>query len=136
MPKLRTPEQHHRSIASGGGFNSKVVRHSQGYKTEPKTQKANPAGVSQMGVAVKFHKEPIFQGKGYEPARVGSTGVPGRRGPEGAGPGGFGRMIYKTGSQSHYGPNAPTAVNTAPDIPATRPGRDIIGGFGPEKGKR
>jgi len=85
-----------------------------------------------MGVSTPFRKEPLIQGKGYEPAPVPATGVPGKYNSAQQGPGSQ-RTVYPTGSQTMYGRPAPNAVNRAPDPPAAKPGRDILSDFG--KGK-
>jgi hypothetical protein len=88
-------------IVSGGGYNSRVVKHDRKGKQEPVTHKGNVAGVAQQGMALAFKRSPITQGKGYEPKPMGSTGIANAtKGPAGAGPGGYGRTIYGSGSQS------------------------------------
>lgn len=88
-------------MKSGGGIQSRVVSHSRETKREPVTHKGNVAGVAQQGMAVQFPKQPITSGRGYEPKPVGSTGIANaRQGHSGAGPGGGGRTIFKSGSQS------------------------------------
>src|SRR5262245_23123306 len=88
-----------RSIMSGGGYNSRVVKHDHKYKQEPVTHRGNPAGVAQQGISTAFRKEPITQGKGYEPAAMGPTGVRGTYNPATQGPGSQ-RTVHPTGSQS------------------------------------
>src|SRR5262249_6121353 len=81
--------------------NSRVVSHAKAGKQEPVSDKGNPAGVAQQGMAVAFKKEPITSGGGYEPGKMEATGIAGaRKGPAGPGPGGGSRTIYKAGSQS------------------------------------
>ena len=127
------------TIKSGGGINSnKTVQSRSGGKVEPKAKAANVAGVAQQGMATAFKKEPLTQGKGYEPSPMAPTGAPGKYNAATQGPGSQ-RTIYRSGTQSQYGPNAPNAVNRAPDPPATAPGRDILSDYGPEasgKGRR
>src|SRR6516165_5643786 len=90
-----------RTIMSGGGINSNKTVHSRGYKTEPKAQAGNVAGVAQQGAATAFKKEPLFNGQGYSTRPQDDTGIANAtKGPAGAGPGGFGRTIYASGSQS------------------------------------
>jgi len=119
------------TIKSGGGINSnKTVQSRSGVKVEPKAQAANVAGVAQQGMATAFKKEPLIQGKGYEPQGMGPTGIANAtKGPVGAAPGGMGRTIYRSGSQS---PTPP-----AHEMPA---GRNTLAEYGPEsvtsKGKR
>jgi hypothetical protein len=120
--ELRGDSEMVRTIMSGGGFNSRVVKHDRKGKQEPVTHKGNVAGVAQQGRAVAFEKSPITQGKGYEPKPMASTGIAGaRQGHAGAGPGGGGRTIYKSGSQSPIPP--------AHGMP---PGRDTLSEFGPD----
>ena len=119
------------TIKSGGGINSnKTVQSRSGGKVEPTAKAANVAGVAQMGLSHAFKPEPMIQGRGYEPAQMGPTGIANAtKGPAGAGPGGYGRTIYKSGSQS---PTPP-----AREMP---PGRNTMAEFGPEsvtsRGKR
>jgi hypothetical protein len=95
--------------------------------TEPKTHRGNPAGVAQQGMATHFKKEPITQGKGYEPKAMPATGVPGYFNSAKAGPGSE-RTIMRSGSQSQYGKPVPDPAG---------PPRDILSQFGPEAtGKR
>jgi hypothetical protein len=114
---------------SGGGIQSRVVKQSKAYKSEPVANKASPAGANQLGAATAFRKEPLIQqGKGLNPPGVGATGVPGYFNSAKAGPG-SGRTIMKSGSQSQYGPVNPGEPRPAP--------RDILSEFGPEaSGKR
>ena len=103
-----------RTILSGGGANSRVAKNSQsGQKVEPRSTAINPAGVSQRDVSTAFRKEPVEIGPGYSTKAMPATGIAGaRQGPAGAGPGGMGRTIYKSGSQ------APTPA--AKQMPAGR----------------
>jgi len=52
-----------RTIMSGGGINSNKTVHSRGYKTEPKAQAGNVAGVAQQGAATAFKKEPLLMAR-------------------------------------------------------------------------
>jgi hypothetical protein len=117
-----------RTIISGGGYNSRQVSHRREPKTEPVTHRGNPAGVAQQGMAVQFRKEPLQQGphSGYEPGKTGSTGIANAsKGPAGAGPGGYGRTIYKSGSQSPTPParEMPAGRNTLSEFGRDVPGR-------------
>jgi hypothetical protein len=118
-------------VVSGGGITSNKYKTSKGgQKVEPVTHRGNPAGVGQQGAALAFKREPITQGKGYEPAKIGPTGIANAsKGPAGAGPGGMGRTIYRSGSQS------PT-----PPAHEIAPGRNTLAEYGPEsvtsRGKR
>jgi hypothetical protein len=111
-------------IKSGGGITSNKYVTSKAPKTEPISRKASPAGVNQMGVATQFKKEPVISGKGYDPAKVGPTGVQKATvRPDTPGPG-SGRTTYASGSQS---PTPP-----AKEMPK---GRDILSQYGPERSK-
>jgi len=104
-------------------------------KVEPVANRANVEGVAQQGAATAFHKKPIIQGRGYEPAAMPATGVPGKYNAKTQGPGSL-RTVYHSGAQSHYGPNPSNAVNRSPDPPATgNRGRDILKDYGPERGR-
>ena len=119
-------------ILTGGGYKSRNVSNVYEPKTEPITHKGNPAGVAQQGLAVRFRKEPITSGKGYEPEKMPPTGVAGKYNAATQGPGSQ-RTTYARGTQAQYGSPAGNAVNRAPDMPATTPGRDILSGYGPER---
>jgi len=111
------------TIKSGGGINSnKVVQSRSGVKVEPVSKAGNVADVAQQGLATAFRKEPITQGQGYTPGKMPATGIANaRQGPAGAGPGGYGRTIYRSGSQ---GPTPP-----AREMPT---GRDTLSEYGPD----
>ena len=111
-------------IKSGGGIQgNKVVQSKASQKVEPVAHKASPAGAAQLGMSVQFEKEKLRSGSGYEPKAMGSTGIANaRQGHAGPGPGGGGRTIYKSGSQS---PTPP-----AREMPA---GRDTLSEYGPER---
>jgi hypothetical protein len=119
------------AIKSGGGINSnKTVQSRSGGKVEPRSTAINPSGVSQRDVSTAFRKEPVEVGPGYSTKAMPATGIANaRQGPAGAGPGGFERTIYKSGSQS---PTPP-----AHGLPA---GRDTLAEFGSDsvtaRGKR
>src|SRR5262245_31062834 len=114
-------------IKSGGGLTSNKLVQSKGWKEEPKPHAVSPAAVNQMGVSTQFKKEPLVSGPGYKTGPMADTGIAGAsRGPAGAGPGGMGRTIYASGSQSK-----------TPAAQAPGKGRDILSAFGPEAtGKR
>jgi hypothetical protein len=125
-------------IKSGGGIQSRQVSHRHEPKVEPKAHKANVASGAQQGLSTQFPKAPLQQGpgSGYEPKPMGPTGVPGKYNAATSGPG-SGRTVYRSGSQSTYGPVNPGQVNRAPDPPATgAPGRDILSDYGPEVRRR
>src|SRR6516162_8732162 len=119
------------TIKSGGGISSnKVVQSKSGGKVEPRSTAINPSGVSQRDVSTAFRKEPVEVGPGYSTKAMPATGIAGaRQGPAGAGPGGGGRTIYPSGSQS------PTPA--AREMPA---GRNTLAEYGPDsvtaRGKR
>jgi hypothetical protein len=106
---------------TGGGYGSRQVSHVKTGKTEPIPHKASPAGAAQQGMAVQFRKEPLQQGRGYEPAKQGDTGIAqAKYNPATTGPGSL-RTTYRSGSQS---PTPP-----AKEMPA---GRDTLAEYGPE----
>ena len=109
---------------TGGGIQGRNVKQSRSaQKVEPVAHKASPAGAAQLGMSVQFEKEKLQSGKGYEPKAQPSTGIANaRQGHSGPGPGGGGRTIYKSGSQS---PTPP-----ARELPA---GRDTLSEYGPER---
>ena len=119
------------TIKSGGGISSnKVVQSKSGGKVEPRSTSIDPAGISQRDVSTAFKKTPVEVGPGYSTKPMPPTGIANAsKGPAGAGPGGMGRTIYKSGSQS---PTPP-----AHGIPA---GRNTLAEYGPEsvtsRGKR
>jgi len=116
-----------RTIMSGGGFNSRVVKHDRKTKAEPVTHKASPAGAAQQGMATQFRKKPLQQGphSGYEQPKITKgTGIANatynsaKQGP------GSQRAVYRSGSQSPCPP--------AHEMPAGRDtlsesGRDVPG---------
>ena len=120
------------TIKSGGGINSdKTVQSRSGYKVEPRSTAIDPAGISQRDISTAFRKTPVEVGAGYSPSQMPATGVKGSYNSATLGPG-SGRTVYARGSQAEYGPVNPGQVNQAPDVPATRPGRDILSDYGPE----
>jgi hypothetical protein len=121
-------------VHSGGGITSnKYVTSKSGQKVEPRSTAIDPAGVSQRDVSTAFKKTPVEVGPGYSTKPMPSTGIANAvRGRGGPGPGGGSRMIYPSGAQGQYGPVNPGQVNQAPDVPATKPGRDILSDYGPE----
>jgi len=118
-------------IKSGGGITSnKYTTSKSGQKVEPKSRAMSPEAVGQQGAALAFARKPLEQGPGYTPGKMAATGIANaHKGPAGAGPGGYGRTIYKSGSQS------PTPV-----AHGMAPGRDTMAEYGPEsvtsRGKR
>src|SRR5262249_18450264 len=122
---------------TGGGYGGSQHKDVKAWKTEPKPKAIDPASVSTIGVSTQFKKPALEMGPGYRQSAMPPTGIPNAtKGPAGAGPGGFGRTIYKSGSQMQYGPTAPSAVNRAPDPSGTGTRvRDILKDFGPERGR-
>ena len=122
------------TILTGGGYGSSQHKDMRaGVKVEPVANKANVAGVAQQGMATAFKKEPITQGKGYEPKSMPASGVPGYFNAAKEGPG-SGRTIYRSGGQHQYGSPAPNAVNRSPDPPATgNRGQDILSSYGKDR---
>jgi hypothetical protein len=112
-----------KTILSGGGINSnKTVQSKSGGKVEPRARAVNVEAVAQQGRSTAFPKREMFNGPGYTPQKVGSTGIANAsRGPTGAGPGGYGRTIYKSGSQS-----------ATPQAREMSPGRDTLSEYGPD----
>jgi hypothetical protein len=110
-------------IQSGGGITSNKYKTSKsGQKVEPKSRAINPASVSTLGLAVQFKKPNLEMGPGYTTKPQPATGIANAtKGPAGAGPGGYGRTIYGSGSQS---PTPP-----AREMPQ---GRDTLAEYGPE----
>ena len=121
-------------VGEGGGYRSRPNTNVKaGVKVEPTAHKANVAGVAQQGMATAFKKEPITQGKGYEPKSMPASGVPGYFNAAKEGPG-SGRTIYRSGGQHQYGSPAPNAVNRSPDPPATgNRGQDILSSYGKDR---
>jgi hypothetical protein len=114
-------------MISGGGLTSNKLVQSRKGKVEPKAKAVSVEATAQQGMSTAFKKNPLYGGKGYEPQKVGPTGV-GKATvrPETPGPG-SGRTTYAKGTQGLYGP-----IN--PGIPKPAP-RDILSEFGPEKSK-
>jgi hypothetical protein len=114
-------------IKSGGGIQSNKLVQSQKWKQEPKPKAVNPASAAQLGRSEQFRKPPLEQGKGYETKPMAATGIANaRKGPAGAAPGGMGRTIYRSGSQSPtpapraIGPTRDTLSEFGKDIPGRR----------------
>jgi hypothetical protein len=88
-------------LTGGGIQGSKVVQSKSAGKVEPKAKAVNPASTAQLGMSVQFKKPNLEMGPGYTPKSQGATGIAGaRQGPSGAAPGGMGRTIFPSGSQS------------------------------------
>ena len=104
---------------SGGGIEGAKVKHAKAPKVEPKPRAINPGHMAtSLGGKVGTRKAitPMNAGPGYKTPVGPSPSM-------GQGPG-ANRTIYHCGSQS--------------ETPAAKPmpaGRDILSGFGPERGK-
>ena len=108
-------------IKSGGGISSnRTVQSRNGMKVEPVTHKGNVSGVAQQGRSLAFARDPITQGKGYEPGKMTATGLRGTYNPATQGPSSQ-RTTYKAGSQS--------ATPSTTGMPA---GRNTLAEFGPD----
>lgn len=112
---------------TGGGIGSNKYVTSKAGKQEPVAHKANPGGVAQLGRAVQFKKEEPTSGQGYQPY--------GPKDHTAQGPG-ANRVIHKSGSQGLHGPVAQGEQNKVVDVPATKPGRDILSDYGPDYRRR
>jgi hypothetical protein len=112
-----------KTILSGGGITSNKYKTSKsGEKVEPKPRSVSPEGIGQFGLSHQFKPKELFNGPGYSPQKQGDTGIANAtKGPSGAGPGGYGRTIFRSGSQS---PTPP-----AREMPK---GRDTLSEFGPD----
>ena len=107
---------------TGGGYGSKSVVKSTKHKQEPKAKAINPAAVDMQGQALAFKRPPLVSGPGFTGKSQGSTGIVNvRQGHAGAGPGGGGRTIFPSGSQS----STPTPKPIGPT-------RNTLAEFGPE----
>ena len=106
-------------MASGGGTN-KTVQSRSGGKVEPISKAGNLAGVGQVGLSHAFKPDPMLQGKGYEPAKMGAVDRPSYKGPSVAAPG-SNRTIYPSGFQAK--------TPAAKEMPA---GREILSEYGPD----
>ena len=112
-------------IKSGGGITSNKLVQSQKWKQEPKPKAVSVPAAAQLGRSEQFTKGPLETGPGYSTKPMAATGIANaRKGPEGAGPGGMGRTIYKSGSQSPTPPARPMPE-----------GRNTLREFGPERSK-
>jgi hypothetical protein len=91
-----------KTIMSGGGINSnKTVQSRAGVKVEPRSRAIDPASVATLGVSTAFKRPNLEMGPGYTTKAQGNTGIANAtKGPPGAAPGGMGRTIYASGSQS------------------------------------
>jgi hypothetical protein len=124
-------------IVSGGGIRSnKTVQSKSGWKSEPRSRAVSVESTAQLGASTAFREPDLYSGRGYKQSAMPRTGVPGATvRPDTPGPG-SGRTTYAKGTQAHYGPNPPNAVNKAPDVPGAKPGRDILSDYGYEITRR
>jgi hypothetical protein len=107
---------------SGGGISSNKYRTSKAPKVEPRSKAVSPGAVDGLGQATAFKKPNLQSGPGYSTKPQPSTGIANaRQGHQGAGPGGGGRTIFPSGSQSQTPPARP--------MPA---GRNTLSEFGPD----
>jgi hypothetical protein len=108
-----------------GGLGSRQVVKSRAPKVEPIPHKVSVAAVSQLGEAVAFKPEPLTAGRGYAEPQGPTSNM-------GQGPG-ANRVLYgQSGTQRTYGPTRGGEPDRAPDIPGTKPGKDILRDYGPE----
>jgi hypothetical protein len=98
---------------SGGGLGSRPVTHTRAPKAEPRAHAINKDAVGQIGISQFLGRDPIREGRGYEPVgptdNVAAVGV------------GGGRTVYQSGSQH--------GVRPAREMPA---GKDILSDYGPD----
>src|SRR6516162_6407190 len=94
---------------TGGGYGSRQASNVKASaKVEPKSRAINPASVATLGISTQFRKPNLEMGPGYTTKAQGDTGIANsKKGPAGAGPGGYGRTIYASGSQGQHGPVNP-----------------------------
>jgi hypothetical protein len=107
----------------GGGIASKNVVHSRNPKTEPVAKAVRPGEADYLGQALAYEPPDLYDGEGYN--------APPRSTPWSVGVG-VGREVMSSGSQGHHGPARQGEPDRAPDVPATRGGRDILKDYGPE----
>jgi hypothetical protein len=119
-------------IVSGGGFNSRVVKQAKSSKVEPKPKAISVEAAARIGVQVQAKTPQLETGPGYRTKPVPPSGIPGTYNAATQGPGSQ-RAVYRSGSQSQYGPTTPGSTHSAPDVPATEPGKDQLRDFGPER---
>jgi hypothetical protein len=110
---------------SGGGLTSSKLVERKYPKAEPIPHAINPAAVSQIGVSVDPRAvEKLDAGKGYRTPVGPSSNM-------GQGPG-ANREVFRSGSQGTHGPVRQGEKDYAPDVPASKPGRDILSQYGGE----
>ena len=148
MGKSRSSSKHTpagKAVKHGGGYGSLKVREKRESSRErPKVRAANPSAIADWGAHrgnhvtgesgrnVPFKQEKLYS-PGFQPCEFGNTKALEGSG-KGARPGGGNRTLYgKSGTQQQYGPSAPAAKDYSVDVPATKPGRDILNQYGPER---
>jgi hypothetical protein len=113
---------------SGGGYGSRVVKHSTAPKVEPRAYARNPGAVGQYGQAQGSHvtrgEESKYRGEPDPTMRRGYNNPIGPTSMALSGPG-AGREVHKSGSQQMYGSGGPEKPS----------GRDILSSFGPESSR-
>jgi hypothetical protein len=82
MPKL-----------TGGGINSRQVGHYKDAKSEPRSYPVDPGRAADIGMSVHYRKMPL-EGAGYSTPQGPTPNA------ENLGPGGCGRQVMRSGSQS------------------------------------
>jgi hypothetical protein len=120
---------------SGGGINSnKVVAKREATREQPRTRGVNPGGADGLGqhTTKESAATPLYGGPSFQPVPMGNT----LTNNVGAGGPGAGRTVMRSGSQGLHGAVAQGSRDQAPDIPGTKPGRDQLRDFGPERGRR
>jgi hypothetical protein len=82
---------------SGGGINSRVVSHTNAPKVEPRPHPVSPGAVSRLGTKVGpgTPNKPLYYNHISASTPVGPT-----NNTENLGPGGCGRQVMRSGSQS------------------------------------
>ena len=96
---------------------------------DDKLNKVSPKGTSQLGTAVDPKVvEPLIEGRAKDFVELGNKVAlnVGKGGP------GTGRDVHPSGSQQQWGSARKGEPNTAPDVPASKPGRDILSQYGGE----
>src|SRR5262249_46805654 len=141
MPKTKASSRHTArgaKVSSGGGARlNKVKNVRQGSRETPRVRAANVKAVSELGYSrgnhatntgdFPFKREQFYEGKSFQPVPMGNTlTVDKKPGP------GAGRNVYPTSTQCQHGPAVKGVSDYAPDVPATKPGRDILRDYGPE----
>jgi hypothetical protein len=117
---------------SGGGITgNKVVQKRESTREKTSARGVNVSGVSGLGKMrgnsvtergpLPFKKEGLYGGPAPIAVPLGNTKtVDPKPGP------GAGRTIHRSGSQNQWGAPRGGEADTAPDVPAMKPGRRII----------